>query len=110
MYNIVPGVAVATALGRIRVSKYDILISGAGIAGPALTYWLHRFGFNATVVEWAPAIRGGGYAVDFRGAAHRTVLARMGILDDIRRQQTNMGEMTVVDRNGNPLVSLPSSW
>jgi 2-polyprenyl-6-methoxyphenol hydroxylase-like FAD-dependent oxidoreductase len=47
----------------------DILISGASVAGPALGYWLHRHGFRPTVVESAPDLRRGGYAVDFRGNA-----------------------------------------
>ena len=46
----------------------DILISGAGVAGPALAFWLSRYGFTPTVVERAPELRDGGYAVDFRGA------------------------------------------
>ena len=29
----------------------DILISCAGTAGPALAWWLGRYGFNPTVVE-----------------------------------------------------------
>ena len=31
-----------------------VLVSGAGIAGPALAFWLHRHGFVPTVVEVAP--------------------------------------------------------
>jgi 2-polyprenyl-6-methoxyphenol hydroxylase-like FAD-dependent oxidoreductase len=44
-----------------------VLISGASIAGPALAYWLDRYGFEVTVVEKAPGIRPGGQAVDFKG-------------------------------------------
>ena len=57
----------------------NILISGASVAGPALAFWLHRYGFQPTIVERAPALRPGGYAVDFRGASVR-VLERMGLL------------------------------
>ena len=32
-----------------------VLISGAGVAGPALAYWLARYGADTTVVEIAPA-------------------------------------------------------
>ncbi|MEO8876458.1 MAG: NAD-binding protein, partial [Polyangiaceae bacterium] len=46
-----------------------ILISGASIAGPALAYWLTAYGFDVTVVERAPSLRPGGYAIDVRGAA-----------------------------------------
>jgi 2-polyprenyl-6-methoxyphenol hydroxylase-like FAD-dependent oxidoreductase len=61
----------------------SVLISGAGIAGPALAYWLSRRGVAVTVVERAPAPRPGGQAVDLRGAA-RTVAERMGLLDAVR--------------------------
>ncbi|WP_430509332.1 FAD-dependent monooxygenase [Gottfriedia solisilvae] len=66
-----------------------VLISGASIAGPALAYWLHRFGFEVTIVERAPSLRPGGYAVDIRGAAI-SVLERMGILDQVRTLDTQM--------------------
>ena len=65
-----------------------VLISGASIAGPALAYWLHRYGFHVTVVEKAPALRPGGQAVDFKGRTHRTVLERMGIWEEILQRQT----------------------
>ena len=58
----------------------DVLISGAGIAGPALAHWLHHHGVRATVVERSPRLRQGGYAVDLRGVA-LDVVERMGLLD-----------------------------
>jgi 2-polyprenyl-6-methoxyphenol hydroxylase-like FAD-dependent oxidoreductase len=70
----------------------NILISGASSAGPALAYWLRRHGFNTTVVERAPALREGGYAVDLPGSAHLGVLECMGILDEVRRSQTRIGD------------------
>ena len=87
-----------------------ILISGGGIAGPALAWWLARDGVRATVVEQAPALRGGGYAVDFRGQVHLGLLERMGILGEIRRQQTNMGAMAYVHANGRERSSLPADF
>src|SRR5580658_4829940 len=69
------------------MDNQNILISGASVAGPALAYWLRRRGFRPTVVERTPQLRGGGYAVDFRGAAHLSVLAKMGLLDQIKDQQ-----------------------
>lgn len=41
-----------------NTSKRNVLISGSGIAGPALAYWLHRSGFAVTVVEKGSALRG----------------------------------------------------
>ncbi|MGW0050229.1 FAD-dependent monooxygenase [Nocardia cyriacigeorgica] len=78
-----------------------VLISGASIAGPALAYWLDRYGFEVTVVERAPELRPGGQAVDFKGATHLTVLEQMGILGAVRERQTGGADMVLVDADGN---------
>ncbi|ONI70805.1 FAD-dependent oxidoreductase [Actinosynnema sp. ALI-1.44] len=87
-----------------------ILISGAGVAGPAVAFWLQRYGIETTIVERAPKLRVDGFAVDFRGSAHLAVLSRMGILDEVRAIQTNMGTQTVVSASGEPLASLPPEF
>jgi 2-polyprenyl-6-methoxyphenol hydroxylase-like FAD-dependent oxidoreductase len=84
----------------------NILISGAGIGGPVLAYWLRTYGFTATIVERAPAVRQGGHAVDFRGTALH-VLERMDLLAEIQRAQTNMGAVSFVNRSGKRKYSLP---
>lgn len=76
----------------------NILISGAGIAGTALAYWLKRFGFNTTIVECAPKLREGGYAIDFWGAGF-DVAERMGILSDLGSVDLKLSELTFVDEN-----------
>ena len=86
-----------------------ILISGASVAGPSLAYWLHRYGFHVTVVERAPTLREGGYAVDFRGAA-MGVLERMEILSEVQRMQTHMGVVSIVDSANKRLTSLPDGF
>jgi len=86
----------------------DILISGASVAGPALAWWLSRHGFRPTVVEQAPQLRGGGYAVDFRGAAHLSVLAKMGLLDAVKARQTRLSRTTIVDQQGRPVAQMPA--
>ncbi|MFI6325470.1 FAD-dependent monooxygenase [Nonomuraea sp. NPDC050556] len=86
----------------------DILISGASVAGPALAYWLNRYGHRTTIVERAPSLRGGGHSVDFRGEAHMTVLRKMGILEEIERQQTHMGAMSVVNGQGRRIADMPA--
>ncbi|WP_309054840.1 FAD-dependent monooxygenase [Streptomyces sp.] len=87
-----------------------VLISGASIAGPALAHWLGRYGFETTVVELAPALRGGGQAVDFRGETHLTVLERMGVLDELRTLDTGGSPITFVDQRGRELLSLPADF
>jgi 2-polyprenyl-6-methoxyphenol hydroxylase-like FAD-dependent oxidoreductase len=87
-----------------------ILISGAGIAGPALAYWLGRHGCTVTVVEKTPTLRAGGQSVDFKGPVHRTVLERMGILDAVREQQTGGTDLTVVDARGRRKAVIPGEF
>ncbi|MFD4657253.1 FAD-dependent monooxygenase [Kitasatospora sp. NPDC058444] len=80
----------------------SVLVSGAGIAGTALAYWLNRYGFHVTVVERAPSLRGGGQAVDIRGTA-LTVVERMGLLEQARDRRTGLRGMSVVDADGREL-------
>jgi 2-polyprenyl-6-methoxyphenol hydroxylase-like FAD-dependent oxidoreductase len=82
-----------------------VLISGASVAGPALAYWLGRYGFEPTVVERAPAVREGGQAIDLRGAA-REVVGRMGIMEEVRRAHTGARGMAIVDGTGRRLASM----
>lgn len=87
-----------------------VLISGAGIAGPVLAYWLGRHGFRPTVVEIAPALRTGGSAVDFRGPLHLRLLTEMGVLADLRAVQTGGTAMRFVDAHGRRLMEMPSDF
>ncbi|MFC4112040.1 FAD-dependent monooxygenase [Nonomuraea zeae] len=72
-----------------------ILISGASIAGPALAYWLTRYGFSVTVVERAPGLRKtGGHAVDlFRPAMD--IVEQMGVLEPVRAKKTGTEWLTM---------------
>ncbi|MFJ4716203.1 FAD-dependent monooxygenase [Streptomyces sp. NPDC088785] len=90
------------------LAHLDVLVSGASVAGPAIAFWLSRQGARVTVVEKAAALREGGFAVDFRGDVHRTVLTRMGIWDDLHRMRTDMGRQTVVNADDTARVDLPA--
>jgi 2-polyprenyl-6-methoxyphenol hydroxylase-like FAD-dependent oxidoreductase len=76
-----------------------VLISGAGIAGLTVAYWLRRYGFTATIVERAPSLLTGGYKIDVRGTALQ-VLRRMGIHDAIVAASTDMQGALLVDKDG----------
>jgi 2-polyprenyl-6-methoxyphenol hydroxylase-like FAD-dependent oxidoreductase len=85
----------------------DILISGGGIAGPSLAYWLTRQGHAVTVIEQAGELRTGGQAIDFRGPA-LTVLEKMGLLEKVRAGATDMGPLVLVDGRGKEVGRLPA--
>jgi 2-polyprenyl-6-methoxyphenol hydroxylase-like FAD-dependent oxidoreductase len=74
----------------------SVLISGASIAGPALAYWLDRYGFDVTVVERAPTVRSGGYPIDVRGTAI-DVVDRMGLLPHVQAAHIASRELRFVD-------------
>ncbi|HEX5597955.1 MAG TPA: FAD-dependent monooxygenase [Micromonosporaceae bacterium] len=82
-----------------------VLISGAGIAGTALAYWLRRRGFAPTLVERAPSVREGGYKIDIRGAALE-VADRMNLLADLRKASTEIRTAAFVNRAGRTVASM----
>jgi 2-polyprenyl-6-methoxyphenol hydroxylase-like FAD-dependent oxidoreductase len=87
----------------------SVLISGGGVAGPSLAYWLGASGYEVTVVERAPGLRtSGASAVDFRGD-QLALLARMGVLGEIEAWQTGMGDQAVIDSTGRRLSTFPSA-
>jgi len=83
-----------------------VLISGAGIAGPTLAYWLAYYGMEPTIVEKAPRLRSGGYVIDFWGAGF-DIAERMGLLADVRRNGFLVKEVKVVNRNGDRVSGFP---
>ena len=76
-----------------------IAIYGMGIAGPTLAYWLRRSGHDPVLFEKAPAVRTGGYLIDFWGLGY-TITERMGILATLRANGYEMQRMRMVDRHG----------
>lgn len=86
-------------------AKRTVLISGASIAGPALAYWLHRYGFAVTVVEKASAPRGGGYPIDVRGTAIE-VVRRMGVLPRLQAAHIDSQRLTFLDAEGGEVASV----
>lgn len=79
------------------------LISGAGIAGPTLVFWLRTAGFTPVLIESAPALRTGGYVIDFWGVGYE-IAQRMGLGADIDRVGYHMREMRIVNDRGNRIT------
>ncbi|WP_225827439.1 FAD-dependent monooxygenase [Streptomyces naphthomycinicus] len=85
--------------------RRTVLISGAGVAGPALAFWLNRYGFAVTVVEKAGALRDGGYPVDVRGTALE-VVRRMGVLPRLRDAHIDLRRLIFLDGDGSEVASV----
>jgi 2-polyprenyl-6-methoxyphenol hydroxylase-like FAD-dependent oxidoreductase len=86
------------------------LISGAGVAGPTLAYWLARAGLRPTVVEQANGQRSSGNPVDVRGPA-LPVVERMGVVDALRAAATQATGIRFVDASGrlSRRISMPAA-
>lgn len=83
-----------------------VAISGAGVAGTALAYWLHRTGHTPTLIEQAPAFRTGGYMIDFWGVGYR-VAKKMGIEDQLLDAGYEIQQLRSVDSDGKVKAELP---
>jgi 2-polyprenyl-6-methoxyphenol hydroxylase-like FAD-dependent oxidoreductase len=82
-----------------------VLISGLGIAGPTLAFWLKAGGFQPVLIERASTLRSGGYVIDFWGLGY-DIAERMGLRDEINRNGYHIQEMRVVDRGGKRISGL----
>jgi 2-polyprenyl-6-methoxyphenol hydroxylase-like FAD-dependent oxidoreductase len=81
------------------MSGTKVLISGLGIAGPTLAFWLKAAGFRPTLVEHAPQLRSGGYVIDFWGLGY-DIAERMGLRHELDRIGYHINEMRIVDARG----------
>lgn len=82
-----------------------VLISGAGIAGATLAYWLARRGLSPTIVEQDQAVRSSGSPVDVRGPAIPIVRA-MGVLAALRSQATAATGLLIIGSDGRQIARL----
>ncbi|KAJ4362932.1 hypothetical protein N0V83_010049 [Neocucurbitaria cava] len=88
----------------------NILISGSGIAGPALAFWLHKFlpSSQITIVERSPEPRLGGQAIDLRSSCV-PIVDRMGLLGKVREKTTTEAGMEFVYADGVRKATFPVS-
>ncbi|KKX50894.1 MULTISPECIES: FAD-dependent monooxygenase [Sphingobacterium] len=90
------------------MEKRKVLVSGASIAGPTLAFWLHRFGFDVTIVERAGELRLGGQNIDVRDEAQK-VVQLMGLEDEIKAANTGELGIRFVDANHHIIAEFPKT-
>ena len=76
-----------------------VLIVGTGIAGTTLAYWLHRYGFELTLVERAERLRTGGYVIDFWGVGY-DVAEKMQLVPALKQLALPFDGLKIVDEYG----------
>ena len=90
------------------MAQLKVLISGAGIAGNALAFWLLKLGHSVTVVERFPALRTSGLQVDLRGYGIQ-VLKLMGLEQAFRSKSAPEQGLQVVDKSGRRWAYFPAN-
>ncbi|KAM5350770.1 hypothetical protein ACJ41O_007275 [Fusarium nematophilum] len=90
------------------MSRIKVLISGGGIAGNALAFWLSKLGHEVTVVERFANLRTNGLQLDLRGHGVQ-VLKRMGLEQAFRAKQAPEEGMQVVDKLGRRRAFFPAN-
>jgi 2-polyprenyl-6-methoxyphenol hydroxylase-like FAD-dependent oxidoreductase len=91
-----------------KESIMRVLISGGGIAGLTLAYWLHHYDIPIVVIEQAKEIRRDGYAIDFLGTGY-DVAERMSLIDRIAAQQIPFESLVYVNKDGKPIARLDAA-
>jgi 2-polyprenyl-6-methoxyphenol hydroxylase-like FAD-dependent oxidoreductase len=88
----------------MKLTNTEVLISGASVAGPTLSWWLCRQGLSVTVVDQTPALRAGlgGHAVDLFGPAVQ-VAEWMGILPQVLAARTRTDQVTIEHPGRSPV-------
>ncbi|QKW49137.1 FAD-dependent monooxygenase [Streptomyces buecherae] len=92
-------------MGTRTTSRGTVLVSGASIAGAAVAFWLHRYGYAVTVVEKSAGVRNGGYPIDVRGTAVE-VARRMGILPRLREAHIASRQLTFLHADGGTVATV----
>ncbi|KAJ6442737.1 FAD binding domain-containingprotein [Purpureocillium lavendulum] len=85
-----------------------VLISGAGIAGNALAFWLSKLGHDVTVVERFPCLRVSGLQLDLRGYGIE-VLKLMGLEEAFRAKSAPEQGLKIVDKSGRRWAYFPAN-
>ncbi|KAL9599929.1 MAG: hypothetical protein Q9219_003491 [cf. Caloplaca sp. 3 TL-2023] len=84
-----------------------VLISGAGVAGAVLAYWLGKNGFQVVVIERSPSRTEDGQIIDVEGPS-REIVERMGVIDEIQTNITHEAGVRFFDEHGRPFASFPA--
>lgn len=87
---------------------FDILICGAGIAGPTLALLLAQSNVkhNITVLERSPALRTTGQQVDLR-LSGITIMRRLGLLDELKAITIEETGVAIVDSTNRVKADFP---
>lgn len=87
------------------MKQLKILISGGGIAGFTLAYWLCQKGHQPIVIEQADSLRTGGYMIDFSGTGW-DVINMMGLEDALRQKAHDFSYLSFENDKGQTVTKV----
>jgi 2-polyprenyl-6-methoxyphenol hydroxylase-like FAD-dependent oxidoreductase len=76
-----------------------ILISGAGIGGLTLAYWLNYYGFETVIFEKTPEFKRRGYLIGIRETG-LNILEKMGVRSTLQQYDIPIRDSRWLDRHG----------
>ena len=77
-----------------------ILISGGGIAGCTLAYYLKQYGYKTVIVESSPEFKRVGHMLALSYQIGQVVAQKMGILEKLKRFEMPLTKNTMYDMYG----------
>lgn len=89
-------------------SQTTVLISGAGIAGPALAILLNKNGFKTTIVERSSTLRTSGQQIDVVGPGIE-LIRLLGVESAIRARTVHDEGIKFVTSSNRTIASFPAS-
>ena len=88
------------------MSKLNVLLVGASIAGPTAAYWFAKAGANVTIIERFPRLRTNGQNIDIRTVGVTVMRKILGMEAAVRAKTTQMEGISFVRSNGRPFGTI----
>ena len=84
------------------MSRLNVLVVGASIAGPMTAYWFAKAGANVTIIERFPKLRTGGQSIDIRTVGVTVMRNTIGMEAAVRAKHTEIEGLSWVRDDGRP--------
>ncbi len=84
------------------MSKLQVLVVGASIAGPTTAYWFAKAGAIVTVIERFPKLRTNGQSIDIRTAGVTVMRKMPGMVAAVEAKKSQIEGISFVRDNGRP--------
>ena len=83
-----------------------VLVSGAGIAGPTLAWFLAKLSVKVTIVEKSDAIRPYGQSIELQATALQA-FKKTGLWEEVRKRHTTEKGTQFISPYGHPVAHFP---